>query len=112
MFKLKKEKEARKDTIVDMNESLIQYGSQKLPQETHVVQKIYDTAKAGLENLDVLFNDNGFGRTENFLDVAKGFLVDFYDLDPKETDTKAAALAQEAIDYLGKNMNDFIKWER
>lgn len=112
MFILKKEREARKEIIIDMNEFLIKYGNKKIPDQKDLVQTLYQTAKSNLENLDELFGDNGYGRTENFLAVAEGFLVDYYNLAPDETEAKAEELAKEAIEYLGKHLDDFIKWEK
>lgn len=109
---MKKEREARQEVIIDMNEFLIKYGNKKFPKDLNIVTTIYEAAKKGLDNLDVLFEDDGFGRTENFLAVAKGFLVDYYRMDPKDTDEKANALGEEAIAYLGKHLDEFIKWER
>ncbi|MFD1672229.1 hypothetical protein ACFQ5M_08985 [Agrilactobacillus yilanensis] len=109
---MKKEKEARKEAIIDMVEFLIKYGNQKLPTQKDLVKTIYQTAHRSLDELDILFQDNGYGRNENFLDVAKGFLVDYYGLAPEATEEKAVALGQEAISYLGKHLDDFIKWER
>lgn len=109
---MKKEKEAKHEAIVDMNEFLIKYGNQKLPEDRNIVHTIYDAASKGLENLDDIFQDNGFGRTENFLDVAKGFIVDYYGEDPTKTDRKANELAKEAINYLGRHLDDFVKWEK
>lgn len=109
---MRKEKDARRDAMIDMDEFLIKYGNKTIPDQKDLVKTLYETAQGGLEALDDLFQDNGFGRTENFLDVAKGFLVDYYNMDPKDTDREAEKLGQEAIVYLGKHLDDFIKWER
>lgn len=112
MFSLRNEKDARKEAMIDMDEFLIKYGNKIIPHQEDLVKTLYETASNGLEALDELFKDDGFGRTENFLDVAKGFLVDYYNMDPKDTDVEAEKLGREAIDYLGKHLDDFIKWER
>ncbi|UDM32283.1 hypothetical protein [Lentilactobacillus laojiaonis] len=98
--------------IVDMDESLIDYGQTVLDAKTNISQAIYDSAKNDINNLDKLFNDQGFGRQDKFYDIGVGYLKDFEPQNEQQLSQQSQLLAEEALEYLGKHTNEFENWRK
>ncbi|WP_140936356.1 hypothetical protein [Apilactobacillus micheneri] len=97
--------------IHDMDDFLVEYGAKKLGNDVDVANKIYETGKSNIKNLDNLFNDQGFGRTEKFYNIGVGYLNDVYDHNSEIVNQKAPEIAKKAFNYLGKNEQALDAWE-
>ncbi|GEO67445.1 hypothetical protein [Levilactobacillus spicheri] len=114
MAKEKKEKQARHDIIVDMNDFLMDYAATKLGRQPDLAQKIVAAGQPDLTGLDDLFKDNGVGRRTKYLELAEGFLRDEADIDAdlaKDVSGESQELAKEAMSYLSSHPQDFDRWE-
>ncbi|KRN29485.1 hypothetical protein IV38_GL000370 [Lactobacillus selangorensis] len=110
---MKNEKKERHAAIVDMNDFMMNYAATKFPKEKNdLAEKIYAAGKDDVKGLDTLFNDQGLGRKQNYLEIAEGFLVDFYGMSAEEAAAEAPKMAQEAMQELGSHTKDFDDWEK
>ena len=100
----------RDDIMIDMNEFLITYAASILGKGGNVSQQVYDTAKDDINNLDTLFDDNGFGREEKFISVGEGYLRDSEHIDGDQLIEETGVLAQDALTYLGNHVGEFERW--
>ncbi|GAY73498.1 hypothetical protein [Lentilactobacillus kosonis] len=99
------------EIILDMDEFLITYAATILNPDDNVSRIVYDAAKDDLNQLDALFKDNGFGRTNKFYDIGMGHIRDInLDIADEELVKQADSLAKEAITYLGSHTDFFEKW--
>ncbi|WP_413628226.1 hypothetical protein R4B61_03330 [Fructilactobacillus vespulae] len=112
MSKRKIEHEERMKIIIDMNDFLITYAKSLFGDSSDLAQKVYDAGKNDITGLDSLFNDSGYGRKERYYALAHGFVVDFYHEDPKAADEEANQITKEAMQYLGKHLNEFNTWAK
>lgn len=103
-------KNRKQDIIIDMDEFIVTYAATLLDPKKNLSQIVYDAAKDDITKLDDLFKDNGFGRQNKFFNIGEGFVRDYDGLDAEEAKTRATQLANEAIDYLGKNTAYFERW--
>ena len=109
----KKQREARHQAIVDMNDFLFNYAHKTLPDVPldQLAEKVISAAKPDLKGLDGLFHDNGIGREDNFYAIGLGFVKDYYDLGGEQAKQETDKLAEEALAYLGGHSSDFVRWE-
>lgn len=115
---MSKQKQQKRESVMkDMNEFLVMYASQHLnndSENSNLAEIIYNTIKDNkLENLDKLFNDNGIARTENYKDIARGFIIDFYNpKNQEEVNNLTNELVKDAIKYLGQHLKELDQWRR
>lgn len=108
----------RENALKDMNEFLVMYATRHLNNQAadnhHIAEKIYALIKDGdLTKLDELFKDGGIARKENYTDIAKGFVIDFYGpQSDEETAAMTKSLVHDAINYLGQHLHDLDEWQR
>ncbi|KRM69853.1 hypothetical protein [Apilactobacillus ozensis] len=106
------DKKNREEIIIDMNDFLITYGASILGNDNKdIAQRVYEAGKNGLNNLDKLFKDNGFGRKEKYYDIGEGYISDLYHENPENITDEANKLAKEAMEYLGNNLDKFDHWK-
>lgn len=98
------------DIIIDMNEFLITYAASILSGNENVSQKVYDTAKDDINNLDTLFDDDGFGRQEKFVAIGEGYLRDSEQISGDQLIEETGVLTQDALNYLGNHIDQFEHW--
>ncbi|MCF6514706.1 hypothetical protein GSH19_00700 [Lactobacillus sp. S2-2] len=111
MSKAKELSKLRNNIIIDMNDFIIKYAENILDvSKNDLAEQIYEAAKDDVKGLDQLFNDNGYGRTTKYTDIAEGFLCNSNHVGPEEVETEAQKLVNEAIEYLGKNAQSFDQW--
>lgn len=111
MSKAKELSKQKNKIMIDMNDFIIKYAENILDvSKNDLAEQIYEAAKEDIHGLDQLFNDNGYGRTTKYTDIAEGFLCNMYHSDPKEIEEEAQKLVTEAIEYLGKNAQSFNEW--
>ncbi|WP_040534220.1 hypothetical protein [Schleiferilactobacillus shenzhenensis] len=109
----KKQREARHQAIVDMNDFLFSYAHKTLPDVPldQLAGKLISAAEPDLHGLDSLFHDNGIGREDNFYAIGLGFVKDYYDIGGEQATQETDKLAQEALAYLKGHSADFVSWE-
>ncbi len=105
-----KEKQMRQEVIIDMNEFLVTYAATILDPKKNISQIVYNTGKDDLTKLDDLFKDNGFGRTNKFVNIGEGFLVDAEHTVEDAVKDEAQRLAKDAMSYLGSHIDFFETW--
>ncbi|MHA8263320.1 hypothetical protein ACYATO_06445 [Lactobacillaceae bacterium Melli_B3] len=110
-MKKKTEREERRKAIIDMNDFLLTYAIDVLPDGTKdIAGTVYDAAKNNLNDLDALFNDGGLGRTLKYLDIAEGCARNLYDIQDAEAEQEAQRIGKEAVAYLGSHAKEFNHW--
>ncbi|ANZ57831.1 hypothetical protein BGL34_03380 [Fructilactobacillus lindneri] len=110
MSKKKLERQEREKIAIDMNDFLIKYAESILGPKPDLAQQLYEAGKNDLTGLDKLLEDDGYGRKNQYENLAQGFICDFYHIEPEDGQQEKAELAREAINYLGKNANKFNQW--
>ena len=109
----------RENAMKDMNEFLVMYATRHLnhqnPEDNiNIAEQLYNLIKNGdLTKLDDLFKDGGVARKENYIDVAKGFVIDFYEpVTDEETNKLTDDLIHDAINYLSQHAHELDQWQR
>lgn len=107
----KAEKIERKKVLTDMNDFLLEYASKKLGNSETLAKQVYEAGKDDLTGLDKLFDDDGFGRKEQFIAVGMGILRDTTHDDPDQAELDGEKLAKEAMAYLGRHIDELQYWK-
>lgn len=109
---MKRDQKADQAVLVDMNEDLISYAAGRLPHDADLAKTLVEATKSGLQGLDDLFKDNGVGRTENFLAIGEGYLVDRYELSGEELNQETEKFAHAALHLLATHEQQYDRWEK